>query len=368
MASARKNVVVIGAGVTGLTTAVSLQEQGDYDVTVLADTFPSDPKSVNYTSQWAGAILLNGMSGVDGARNQLMIDVEKESFDVHWKAAESDPDVRGYRRLPATIYLSAPLPDSNPITKFPDAILPPDVLPSGISHGISFTTLTIDPPLYLNYLSTRFIAAGGTLARGSVAHINVLLEGGADIFLGRPAKAPAVIVNCSGLGARTLGGIDDEKVYPVRGQSVRIHAPWVKEAIMSSEGSGEEHTGIFPRASGDVYLVGTKHVDDWYPAPRPEIARGILKRTFALCPDIASPEVRAARKPTLDDVLPLIVEEGVGRRPARKGGLRIETEWFDSPKGGKVPLVHNYGHAGSGYECSWGSARRVVEELRKALA
>ncbi|KAI4522193.1 nucleotide-binding domain-containing protein [Schizophyllum commune Loenen D] len=364
MSSTRKNVVVIGAGVTGLTTAVSLQEQGDYDVTVLADIFPSDPKSVNYTSHWAGAILLNGMSGVDGARNQLMIDVEKESFDVHWKAAESDPDVRGYRCLPATIYLSAPLPDSNPITKFPDA----NALPSGISHGISFTTLTIDPPLYLNYLSTRFIAAGGTLARGSVSHINVLLEGGANIFRGCPAEAPAAIINCSGLGARTLGGVDDGKVFPVRGQSVRIHAPWVKEAIMSSGGSGEEHTGIFPRASGDVYLVGTKHTDDWYLAPRPEIARGILERTFAICPDIAPPEVRAAREPTLDDVLPLIVEEGVGRRPARKGGLRIETEWFETPKGDKVPVVHNYGHAGSGYECSWGSASRVLDKLSKALA
>ncbi|KAL1741838.1 hypothetical protein HDZ31DRAFT_84570 [Schizophyllum fasciatum] len=364
----RKSVVVIGAGVVGLTTAVSVQEQGDYDVTVLADVFPSDPKSVNYTSHWAGAILLNGLSGIDGTRNQLMIDVEEESLDVHWKLAEADPAAqRGYLRLPVTLYRNEAVPEFNPIHEFPD-VLPHDSLPPGIAHGISFTTLTIDPPRHLNYLSQRFLAAGGSFVRGSVAHIDALIEGGAAIYAGRRAQPPAAIVNCTGLGARALGGVDDVAVYPVRGQSVRVHAPWVRSVILGFGDAPGTHTGVLPRAGGDVYLIGTKHADDWYPAPRPELARSILERAFAVCPEIAPPEVRAVRKPTLDDVLPLIVEEGVGRRPARKGGVRIETEWFSNKAGIKVPVVHNYGHAGSGYEGSWGSARRVVELLGKAVA
>jgi hypothetical protein len=40
-------------GVVGLTTAVRLQEQGKYDVTIIAEVFPEDPKTIKYTSQWA---------------------------------------------------------------------------------------------------------------------------------------------------------------------------------------------------------------------------------------------------------------------------------------------------------------------------
>jgi hypothetical protein len=39
----------------GLTTALKIQEKGDYQVTIVAETFPSDPKNIRYTSPWAGA-------------------------------------------------------------------------------------------------------------------------------------------------------------------------------------------------------------------------------------------------------------------------------------------------------------------------
>ena len=49
----KKHVVVLGAGVTGLTSANFLAEQG-YDVTIIAAHVPGD-KSIEYTSPWAGA-------------------------------------------------------------------------------------------------------------------------------------------------------------------------------------------------------------------------------------------------------------------------------------------------------------------------
>ncbi|KIY48480.1 hypothetical protein FISHEDRAFT_58973 [Fistulina hepatica ATCC 64428] len=55
MSGLSKNIVVLGAGVVGLTTAVRIQEKGGYNVTILAEILPSDPKSIRYTSQWAGA-------------------------------------------------------------------------------------------------------------------------------------------------------------------------------------------------------------------------------------------------------------------------------------------------------------------------
>ena len=81
-----------------------------------------------------------------------------------------------------------------------------------------------------------------------------------------------------------------------------------------------------------------------YPRPRTEITQGILERAFRLCPELASPDIRVERKPTIDDVVPHIVSEGCGLRPARKGGIRLEVEWTEGIGGrGRVPVIHNYG-------------------------
>ena len=81
-----------------------------------------------------------------------------------------------------------------------------------------------------------------------------------------------------------------------------------------------------------------------YPKPRPDIKQDILERGFALCPELASPDIRVQRKPTIDDILPHVVDEGCGLRPARKGGIRLEVEWTEGVGGrGRVPVIHNYG-------------------------
>jgi len=43
----------MGIGVVGLTTALKLQQQGTYQVTIVSEVTPSDPKSIRYTSRWA---------------------------------------------------------------------------------------------------------------------------------------------------------------------------------------------------------------------------------------------------------------------------------------------------------------------------
>ena len=55
--------------------------------------------------------------------------------------------------------------------------------------------------------------------------------------------------------------------------------------------------GFFPlnlaHTPFQVIVGGTKIVDDYYPAPRPETAEDILRRGFELCPELAPPEIRA---------------------------------------------------------------------------
>lgn len=76
---------------------------------------------------------------------------------------------------------------------------------------------------------------------------------------------------------------------------------------------------------------------------RPEITTDILTRGLALCPELAPPEILAQRAPTVDDLRPLISQVGVGLRPMREGGIRLDFELMDSPSKGRIPVVYNYG-------------------------
>jgi glycine/D-amino acid oxidase-like deaminating enzyme len=120
--------------------------------------------------------------------------------------------------------------------------------------GVSFTTLTIDIPVYLNYLHSKFISGGGTIVRGSVQHISQVIEGGAEIFSGCPpnglGSSPDAVVVCVGIGARALGGVEDRNVFPVRGQTVLLKAPWVTFGVSLSR--IDDVTYIIPRKSGSV--------------------------------------------------------------------------------------------------------------------
>jgi D-amino-acid oxidase len=102
--------------------------------------------------------------------------------------------------------------------------------------------------------------------------------------------------------------------------------------------------------------------------------------------------VRATRAPeelSVDDLRPLIVEEGCGLRPARRGGTRLAVDWIPAGPSSddKVPVVFNYGcvfalvlamvlgaelttrrHGGYGFQSSWGSASVALRLLESALA
>lgn len=57
-----------------------------------------------------------------------------------------------------------------------------------------------------------------------------------------------------------------------------------------------------------------------------------------------------------------VVRHGVGLRPYREGGPRVERDKIND-----VHLVHSYGHAGFGYQVSFGCAQKVVELVHEAL-
>jgi glycine/D-amino acid oxidase-like deaminating enzyme len=117
--------------------------------------------------------------------------------------------------------------------------------------------------VYLNYLHKRFIAAGGKLVHGKVQHIKQVVEGGSAVFEGQPPAPPAAVIVCAGLGARSLGGLEDKTVTSVRGQTVVLHAPWVGFGSTRRKVEDEMLSYVIPRPNGNIVLGGTLNVDDW---------------------------------------------------------------------------------------------------------
>ncbi|RXW22223.1 hypothetical protein EST38_g3627 [Candolleomyces aberdarensis] len=322
----------------------------------------------------------------------LGAELEVDTFKVLWDLSAPGSDAEGcFLRIHEEEYF---YDDSIPIKPFenmPDfQRLEKAQLPAGALSGISFTTVTIDTPLYLNYLLNQFLGKGGSVLRGTAQHINQVIESGVYSFPGganlcgggttiptssteqkekRREKGPAAVVNCTGIGSRFLGGVEDKKLYPVRGQTVIVRAPWVRSGKTLYRDRKGAWTYIIPRRSGEVIVGGTRVPNDWYSQPRPETTEDILKRGFELFPELAPPEIRKQREPTIEDVRSLIVAEGCGLRPNREGGIRLEVEWTEGVGGrGRVPVVHNYGHGGTGFQASWASADVALWLLEESLA
>lgn len=80
----------------------------------------------------------------------------------------------------------------------------------------------INTPVYITWLASKFKASGGVIVQRNIDHIDEVFD-----LVG---KTPFV-VNCTGLGARFLGGVNDETVFPTRGQTIVVKASHIKRTI-----------------------------------------------------------------------------------------------------------------------------------------
>lgn len=85
-------------------------------------------------------------------------------------------------------------------------------------------TVVINTPQYLQWLLRLFVQAGGRLEKAFLTHIHDALQ---------YCPGALAIVNCTGLQARFLGGVKDEKVFPTRGQVALVNAPHIKITMTS---------------------------------------------------------------------------------------------------------------------------------------
>ncbi|KAG6853358.1 hypothetical protein C0991_005032 [Blastosporella zonata] len=356
------SVLVCGFGIIGLTTSIRLLQAG-FSVTVVASHLPGDPLSAYYASSAAGAHHLS-FAADDDERQQML---DRKTFDVMWKEEEDEGESSGIMRLTQREFFGSD--GEKHITFFeslPDfAIYSPADRPSFAKHAVSFTSLTMDTPIYLQKLVSRFKTLGGILYRASLDSLSSALQ------FSPPSHEPIAIVNCTGIGSLTLKDVHDTDMYPIRGQIIVLNAPWIKEGRTKQVGKleggeGGERTYIIPRRSGEVVIGGTREVDDWTTEPRPDISLDIKRRALSLFPELAPESSRMnGRTPVPSDLDPIVLREVVGFRPARKSGLRLERgDDLVVPSNDhtrRIPVLHNIGHSGAGWQSSWGCADEILK-------
>jgi D-amino-acid oxidase len=318
--SERRAATVIGAGVSGLTTAVCLAEAG-LQVAVLAAAPPQ-----RTTSAAAGAIWGPHLVGMDGR-----IAGWAQYTLARLRELAGEP-AAGIQFMSGTDAYRVAQPDPPSWTDGVGERRPCGAasLPAGYVSGWRFTAPVISMPVYLGYLRDRFLRAGGRLAESpTFASLeDAARESGAEL-----------IVNCSGIGAHGL--VPDASVQPVRGQTVIAANPGITEFFI---GHQPDHgvAYMFPHRE-TVVLGGTEIAGDWSLEPDPATAARILSTCAAIEPLLLG-------APAL--------EHRVGLRPARPA-VRLEAE----DTGGGRLVLHNYGHGGAGVTLSWGCAREVTERV-----
>ncbi|MFI5890375.1 FAD-dependent oxidoreductase [Actinoplanes sp. NPDC051513] len=310
----RADVLVVGAGVSGLTTSVRLAEHG-VRVLIRAEAAPADTNSAAAGAIWDPIY----------AEHPRVPAWAEASYKVFSRMAlENFPGVRLVRGVEASR-----LPITSPgwareLPGFKECTT--DELPAGFVHGWHYTAPIIDMPPYLAALQAM------TLAYGAEMHFGERMTSLPDGF----ADAP-IVVNCSGSGARHL--VPDPTVQPIRGQLVAIKNPGHQEFFAEHTEQLGEMIYLLPQ--GDLLLLGgsaEEGIAD--PKPDPLVADAIMKR----CGDIF-PEIRTAE----------VVGHRGGIRPSRPV-IRLEHE-----NRGDRHIVHNYGHSGAGVSLSWGCADDVTE-------
>lgn len=325
------SVCVVGAGVIGFSTAVCIAEALPFcSVTLVADKFSPDT-----TSDGAAGILFAAkFPDIPLERQKRWF---KDSFDHLLAIAQSEHSPEAGVMLSSGWQIFKEVPaEKKPfwsdqvigfrfmteaeLKRFPDH-----------KFGQAFTTIKCECSSYLPWLEKRFRKAGGKVERRMVGSLRDL------------GRGYDIIVNCSGLGSKSLVG--DKQVYPVRGQVLKVEAPWLQHFIRDGDGKTYIYPGIH-----SVTVGGTRQEEDWRLHVDDGDTESILQRCSRLEPSLSRARV---------------LSKWVGLRPSRRNP-RVERELVQL-QGRTLPVVHNYGHGGWGVTLAWGTALDALGLVRQCL-
>lgn len=204
------------------------------------------------------------------------------------------------------------------------------------------------------------------VCRANIKHI----DGVARMFGGPNCR---LVVNCTGMGSKWLGGVMDDNMLPGRGQNVLVRAPAVSQAVVAPGNAPGKSTYIIPRDDGTAILGGLFQPHNWDKKVDDQTTTEILRNCLEICPQLVdksqgSSYLHPVEAEDIEELRSRIIRVIVGFRPIRQDGPRVEVEQRKQEDGDTITVVHNYGQGGFGYLTSWGYANIAARMLDKAVA
>lgn len=256
-----RRFAVLGCGVNGLSTALLLQrrfQDGPGTVTIYARELPPETTSNIAGGFWSPTSVYDPLNASTRFTEQfrLACRISNRAFQL---LAGQEYGVRWIDTL--ELYrnessLARELTGGNDLYPQQEVHRDPERF-FGFPFARQYSTMLIEPSVYLSALLRDFYTAGGRLVVREFRSREEVMR-----------LAEPVIFNCTGLGARALFG--DQKLHPVRGQlEVLLPQPEIDYCYLSS-------AYMFPRRDG-IILGGTWDHDDWSLAPKPEQTARILE-------------------------------------------------------------------------------------------
>lgn len=288
------SICVVGAGISGLPTAVCIQELApNCKVTIIAEQITPNTLSDIPAGFWRPFYQPDPRKDLLKKWGEVTFKKMEELWRENPKEYGVDL-VSGYELSTDSMYGTAEDDSFWHDTVYGLRRVTEDELRrmgyTDLRSGLFYTSFCLQPEGYLPWVLRKFQNNGGIIILKKLGSLEQI------------AQDYDVIVNCSGLGSYHL--INDKESYPVRGQVYRVKAPFAKMFYIFND-----DYYVFPNQDS-VVLGGTHQEKDWDTRVRRSDSEKIWSNLTRYLPGLKGAE---------------IIGERVGLRPGRKS-IRLERE------------------------------------------
>ena len=381
---AAPRVLVVGSGVIGLTTAITLLKTG-YDVVVLAvkDEENGSEKQADVIPSYGAASFWMPfkMAGkLTAAQSDCAIRTYKK-----WKELEEektcpkrslthgictrlrcgrqtlvdewDESLIKYLEIAADLTEDIKETENSARSSSDED----DVPPTGSIH---FRTYIIESRQYMWELHRQLIKYGGV--KGLLTQRLDVGDGHATLRSLAHEYPDFFIVNCTG-GSGTRLSRDNANMELIRGDLLHYKAKKLPDELALPHvviDESKDETLAYVIRHTDTFVLGGTAIDeqDMKYLTQEEVQK-IPEKIQHNCINFLTPQwanvirgLNTAPNNSSDDQF---IRHTVAHRPRRDTGPRVERE-------GDSNIFHNYGHAGSGWSMCWGSAEDIVNLVQQA--
>lgn len=305
------NIAIIGAGISGMSVAYALKDDG-HVITIFAENFSPNITSNKAAAFWFPYHVRNDARGIGWCQTSYQ-------YFKMMSAQTTETGVR-MQQLAKEVPVNV-AEDASWLSFMPEGsyrIVPENELAPGIANRYEVSVPLIETQIFLPWLQAQLSEAGITFRQQKIIQFSEILAG------------YDWIINCAALG--NLHELcKDEALIPVRGQ-VALLTPASRFPIHLNN---EKQLYVVPRKDaiivGGTYEMGVNSAET-----EPGTIQKILEKAYIDLPFLKTLTVSGA---------------WAGVRPYR------ETVCVE--KDAELPIIHNYGHGGSGFTLSFGCAFEV---------